>query len=467
SSHLATSALGFHDEADEAFTFGIDSNGSKHDLDDVCSQDSGLGGEQDRDSPSFKTPKGMPPKRSRSLTYKHYNEDTCSPLKYSPIKSSSLPRPSFSEALFISQIPESEDESIESPVLNDGFRELFKLDNWKNEAEGQVSSLIHAKLLHQPHRDKLNDPDPDDVAEISKEVTLVFSTDADTPSGCSANGRRKLQRSQSVDCRPRPSFKRCDPPSENPDPVLNKKWRGENETSTDKSDDVEDDVCDIMMPKARRLHRCHSETEAMIKCAISRMYSEPDLLGDCSKTYCLPTISGRHQDLKSISPETLSRLLADEFCEVVEEFHIIDCRYPYEFEGGHIQNAVNVYTRDGVMNKYIRSPLRVKDANKRMILVFHCEFSSERGPGLCRFLRRQDRETNKEFYPFLLYPEMYLLEGGYKHFFEHYSHLCEPRQYKTMLDKNHMEDLRKCRAKCKSWADDKISFRTGVRNLKF
>ncbi|BFZ01290.1 hypothetical protein BsWGS_04329 [Bradybaena similaris] len=453
--HLLTSSLGFHDEEHETFKFGIENDGSDHAskqyLYDACSQDSGLGIEQDRrssvpsfddaasvsssssslshldrlpslddvwstlDSPSFKTPKGMPPKRSRSLVDKHFNEDTCSPLKYSPIKSSSLPRPSFSQALFASQIPESKDESseIQSPVLNDGFRELFKLDN-----------------------------------------------------GCTTVGRRKLQRSQSVDYRPRPSCKRCDPPSENTDPVLNKKWRGETEATTNQSDD-DDDVCDNMMLGARRLHRCHSETEAMIKSAISQMFSDPDLLGDCSKAYCLPTVSGRHQDLKSISPETLSQLMADAFSDVVEEYQIIDCRYPYEFEGGHIQNAVNIYTKEEVVNMFMKSPQRVKDPNKRKILVFHCEFSSERGPGLCRFLRRQDRETNKECYPFLHYPEMYLLEGGYKHFFEHYSNLCEPRKYKPMLDKNHLDDLRKCRAKCKSWADERSHFRTGVRNLRF
>ena len=30
-------------------------------------------------------------------------------------------------------------------------------------------------------------------------------------------------------------------------------------------------------------------------------------------------------------------LTSGEFDDEVEDFHVIDCRYPYEFEGGHIQ----------------------------------------------------------------------------------------------------------------------------------
>lgn len=37
---------------------------------------------------------------------------------------------------------------------------------------------------------------------------------------------------------------------------------------------------------------------------------------------------------------------------------------------------------------------------------------------MSRFLRDQDRELNKESYPRLNHPEMYILEGGYKAFFE-------------------------------------------------
>ena len=35
-----------------------------------------------------------------------------------------------------------------------------------------------------------------------------------------------------------------------------------------------------------------------------------------------------------------------------------------------------------------------------------------------RFLREQDRELNKDNYPKLNYPEVYVMEGGYKAFYE-------------------------------------------------
>ena len=38
-----------------------------------------------------------------------------------------------------------------------------------------------------------------------------------------------------------------------------------------------------------------------------------------------------------------------------------------------------------------------------------------------RFLRSQDRELNKDRYPKLNYPEVYLLEGGYKAFYHSHS----------------------------------------------
>lgn len=42
-------------------------------------------------------------------------------------------------------------------------------------------------------------------------------------------------------------------------------------------------VWDVLQLPARRLQRCHSETEAMIKSAVHMLAEEPDLIADCSK----------------------------------------------------------------------------------------------------------------------------------------------------------------------------------------
>ena len=117
----------------------------------------------------------------------------------------------------------------------------------------------------------------------------------------------------------------------------------------------------------------------------------------------------------------LSALLSGEYNHVVEKYTIIDCRYPYEFKGGQIEGAKNIYTHEGIHSEFMKNDQHKKPCeapHKRNILIFHCEFSSERGPKMSRFLRKNDREANKECYPSLHYPEVYLLEGGYKAFYK-------------------------------------------------
>lgn len=114
--------------------------------------------------------------------------------------------------------------------------------------------------------------------------------------------------------------------------------------------------------------------------------SEPDLIGDFSKPFCLPLTDGRHSDLKSISAQTMAKLLNGEYKSSVNSFKVIDCRYPYEFEGGHIHGALNLYTHEQIMTELVNikteTPEVVPEGPMRNIIVFHCEFSSERGPKL-------------------------------------------------------------------------------------
>ncbi|KAJ7326607.1 hypothetical protein JRQ81_016366 [Phrynocephalus forsythii] len=178
-----------------------------------------------------------------------------------------------------------------------------------------------------------------------------------------------------------------------------------------------------------------------------------ELIGDFSKAYVLQTVEGKHQDLKYISPEMMVAVLNGQFSNLIENCVIVDCRYPYEYEGGHIKGAINLPLEKDVEDFLLKKPIVPFDSTKRVIVIFHCEFSSERGPRMCRFVREKDRACND--YPSLHYPELYVLKGGYKEFFPQYQVHCEPQNYRPMHHKDFKEDLRTFRLKSRTWAGEK------------
>ncbi|XP_069715315.1 M-phase inducer phosphatase 1 [Phaenicophaeus curvirostris] len=177
-----------------------------------------------------------------------------------------------------------------------------------------------------------------------------------------------------------------------------------------------------------------------------------DLIGDFSKGYLFHTVDGKHQDLKYIDSEMIVSVLTGKFESFIEECVIIDCRYPYEYEGGHIKGAVNLHMEEDVENFLLKKPIQPSE-NKRVIVVFHCEFSSERGPRMCRFVRERDRLGNE--YPNLHYPELYVLKGGYKDFFSRCRSFCEPQGYRPMHHEDFKEDLKRFRTKSRTWAGER------------
>ncbi|XP_063159326.1 M-phase inducer phosphatase 1 [Candoia aspera] len=180
--------------------------------------------------------------------------------------------------------------------------------------------------------------------------------------------------------------------------------------------------------------------------------NQRDLIGDFSKGYLFHTVDGKHQDLKYIDPETIVAVLNGKFSVFIKECVIIDCRFPYEYEGGHIKGALNLHVEEDVEDFLLKQPI-VPSGNKRVVVVFHCEFSSERAPRMCRFVRERDRLGNE--YPSLHYPELYVLKGGYKDFFLKCKSYCEPQGYRPMHHKDFKEDLRRFRTKSRTWAGEK------------
>lgn len=93
-------------------------------------------------------------------------------------------------------------------------------------------------------------------------------------------------------------------------------------------------------------------SDADIMSAVLKSDAEPDLIGDFTMAHGLPLTPGKHQDLKSISPETLASLMNGDYNHIFQEYTIVDCRYPYEFNGGHISGAVNLYTQNAITERF-------------------------------------------------------------------------------------------------------------------
>lgn len=214
----------------------------------------------------------------------------------------------------------------------------------------------------------------------------------------------------------------------------------------------------------------NSQSEANIKKACS-LADEPNLTGDRSRKLILPTVPGSGSSsaktLVNINCHTMADLVKGKYSDRVASYRIIDARYVYEFQGGHIRGAENFGTWDeeGFMKEFLPStlgpPKIPKEDEKAHVVIFHCEFSSARGPALMSLLRNRDRELNTTHFPALHYPECYLLSEGYKQFYANYPDLCEPRGYVPMADPNFAQEERKFHKKSKSWAPGSTMSRAG------
>jgi rhodanese-related sulfurtransferase len=155
------------------------------------------------------------------------------------------------------------------------------------------------------------------------------------------------------------------------------------------------------------------------------------------------------------------------------EYIVIDCRFPYEYNGGHIKGAVNICQPDPMEKFFVnqqghpespispQSPLaglneRVRDMllndSKNICIIFHCEFSQHRAPKMYRYLRELDRKVHEDTYPQLYYPNIYVLEGGYRGFYEYLNSqtelchdqrakYCAPFGYIPMDTKDYQQEL--------------------------
>lgn len=165
----------------------------------------------------------------------------------------------------------------------------------------------------------------------------------------------------------------------------------------------------------------------------------------------LPCFNVKDDGLMRITPQTMTDLLAGKYTNAIMSYQVVDCRFGYEYQGGHIPGAINLSTVQRVVGHFLQpglgrhangEPLPPRSQSgkpdkfgnrRKHVLVFHCEFSCKRAPTMALALRQADRGLAHD-YPNCHFPEIYILQGGYCNFFQSYAQLCQPQQYVRMDD---------------------------------
>ena len=99
------------------------------------------------------------------------------------------------------------------------------------------------------------------------------------------------------------------------------------------------------------------------------------------------------------------------------------------------------------------------------MVIFHCEFSSVRAPTMLKALRTMDEQLSAGSGT-LLYPEFYIMEGGYSTYCKDFMPTCSPQTYTKMKDKRYVQDNAQCESIMRrSWAKSGVNTGTPDDNL--
>lgn len=147
--------------------------------------------------------------------------------------------------------------------------------------------------------------------------------------------------------------------------------------------------------------------------AIEHQIPTPDIFGDEDDIS-----STQSSTFPTIKPYQLREMLNNPTSHPYDQIIILDARFSYEYRGGKIISARNITTRAALVSIYQRY------LGQNICIIFHCEYSVNRGPTLMRLFRDYDRRQNMNNYPHLSYPNIFLLEGGYKRFYQEFPDCC-------------------------------------------
>lgn len=89
----------------------------------------------------------------------------------------------------------------------------------------------------------------------------------------------------------------------------------------------------------------------------------------------LPHFFNDEEAIPRISKKTMIEVLDGKYKGCYDQSLIVDCRFEYEYDGGHIEGAVNFNNKEELASKLFQDP-----SPQKTMLIFHCEYSAHRAP---------------------------------------------------------------------------------------
>ena len=260
--------------------------------------------------------------------------------------------------------------------MDEEYRDLIEMDAYEENA--QMPSNLNSLICHEIKSTRTTPEAKRNLARSLFDNSPVSTTPKSSINALITTPERQCLQSISENLTPRlGGFKRPDPPTISPN--RSKRHKNENDAPLPSFPVINMSETTTKRPILRK-------SMSMNDANAANVFDDPSLIGDYSKKFCLPLTVDKHTDLKAITVDTMKALIDGEYINSVASFKVIDCRYPYEFSGGHIKGAQNLYLQNDILKELLtcktEAPKVVEDGPKRHILIFHCEFSSERGPKL-------------------------------------------------------------------------------------
>ena len=89
----------------------------------------------------------------------------------------------------------------------------------------------------------------------------------------------------------------------------------------------------------------------------------------------LPHGFAAEETIPRITKEVMIDVLDGKYDALFDHKTIVDCRFEYEYSGGHIEGAINFNDKEELTKKLFGGPV-----GPRSLVILHCEYSAHRAP---------------------------------------------------------------------------------------